>query len=290
MEKYTAEVKSNKDNLAIIEVTVEAQEAESARQKALAEMAKEVTIKGFRKGMAPVAMVEKELDPANVLQRAVNKIVPEILDSALKSGEYKVLTNPHIHLIEAKKGGVWKFEIEIPLQPELDLSDIEEYVKGEVKASTLWTPEKGSTEEKKTEQDIQGEKLSKILEALLKKYKVTVPAIMIEDEVSQSLGRLLSQLETLNISLEDYLKSVGKTADEIRQEYAKAASENLALEIILSRAGSQLKIEVSDAEVDSMIVASGDQKTQERLNTPEQKAYIREILRKRKTIDALMSL
>lgn len=289
-DKIIAKLNSNENNLAIIEVVVEAKHAEDRRQQALTDLAQGVTIKGFRKGKAPIQLVEKELDPQRVLERAINKLLPEILDAAFELDKFKPLANPHIHLVDAKKDGEWKFEVEIALQPEIDTKDVKEYLKTELATTTLWTPEKGSEEDKRTEEQIQGEKLQKIMEALLKKYEFPVPAILIEDEVSSSLSRLLSQLQTLNLSLEDYLKSINKTGDQMRDEYKKAAEENLRLEIILARVGFDIGIKIEDEEIIAMIESTGDEKTKARLNTPEQRDYIREILRKRKTIDALMSL
>jgi FKBP-type peptidyl-prolyl cis-trans isomerase (trigger factor) len=289
-DKIIAKLNSNKDNLAIIEVVVNAQTAEAKRQDALQDLAQGVTIKGFRKGKAPIQLVEKDMDPQRILERAVNKLLPEILDAAFEIEKFKPLANPHIHLVDAKKDGEWKFEVEIPLQPEIDTKDVKEYISGELKVTTLWTPEKGSEEDKRTEEQIQGEKLQKIMEALLKKYVFPVPAILIEDEVTSSVSRLLSQLQSLNLSLEDYLKSINKTGDDLRDEYKKAAEENLRLEIILARVGFDLGIKIEDEDINAMIESTGDDKTKARLNTPEQRDYIREILRKRKTIDALMSL
>jgi FKBP-type peptidyl-prolyl cis-trans isomerase (trigger factor) len=114
--------------------------------------------------------------------------------------------------------------------------------------------------------------------------------MLVESEINRSLARLLDQVERLGLQLEDYLKQVGKSGDELRAEYHTAAQDNLRMEIILARLAHEMNIEVSDEEIMAMINTSGDEKTQAQLSTPEQKQYIRGILEKRKTIDALLSL
>lgn len=281
-------LKSTKENQALVEITVSAETTKEAHSEALEHLAEEVTIKGFRKGKAPISLVEKELDPQKVLEHAVSHLLPQILSTALKNHDLKPLTNPRISLVEAKKDKEWKFELDIPLQPELDTKDYKEYLKGELAAGAIWTPDKGKEEEKK--EATQEEKLQKLLAAILRKYTFDVPPILVEDEINRSLSRLLQQIQTLGLNLEDYLKSVGKTGEQLRDEYQKAASDNLRLEIILARLGHELKIEVPSEEIESMIKAAPDEKTRKNLDTPEQRQYIRGILEKRKTIDALLTL
>ena len=284
-----AKIVETKKNQASVEVTVIEKNSSSAYREALKHMAKEVTLKGFRKGKAPLNLVEKQLDPQKVLEHAISHLLPQILTAALKEHDLKPLSNPQIHLVEAKRDSAWKFRLEIPLQPEIDTKDFKDYIKGELAAGTIWTPDKGTKEETGKEPD-QEEKFKKLLDALLKKYLFDVPPLMVEDEINRSLSRLLQQVETLGLKLEDYLKSIGKTAEQLRTEYYNAAEDNLRLEIILARLGQELEITVTDAEVDDMIRNAGDEAKQKKLTTPEQKRYIGEIIRKRKTIDALLSL
>jgi FKBP-type peptidyl-prolyl cis-trans isomerase (trigger factor) len=288
IDAITTTLKGTEKNQALVEVVVSAQTAEAARQEAVGHMAESVTIKGFRRGKAPVALVEKELDPQKVLEHAVNHLLPDILSTALKNHQLKPLTNPRINLVAAKKGEEWKFELDVPVQPEIDTKDFKEYIHGELAVASILTLDKAAEETSKEQTD--EEKLKKLLDALLKKYQFEVPQLLIEDEINRSLSRLLNQVQTLGLNLEDYLKSIGKTGEQLRAEYQGAAQDNLRLEIILARLGQEMKIEVLDADIEAMIKSAGDEKTQKQLSTPEQKQYIGEIIRKRKTIDALLTL
>jgi FKBP-type peptidyl-prolyl cis-trans isomerase (trigger factor) len=286
----TTSLKETQKNQALVTITVAADKAEAARQEALAHMGEGVTIKGFRKGKAPINLVEKQLDPQKVLEHAVNHLLPEMLTVALKENDFKPLANPQIHLVEANKGSEWKFEMDMPLQPDFDIKGYKEYIKGELATSAIWTPGKGDDKEEPSERAKQEARLKKLIDALLAKYKFEVPPMLVESEINRSLARLLDQVERLGLQLEDYLKQVGKSGDELRAEYHTAAQDNLRMEIILARLAHEMNIEVSDEEIMAMINTSGDEKTQAQLSTPEQKQYIRGILEKRKTIDALLSL
>lgn len=281
-------LKGTEKNQALVEVVIAAKVGEAARQEALHHMGESVTVKGFRPGKAPVNLIEKELDPQKVLEHAISHLLPEILTTALNENKLKPLSNPRIHLVEAKRGGDWKFELDIPLQPEMDTAGFKDYLKGELAASNLWKP--GDDKEEVDLEKANEEKLKKLIDVLLKKYTFDVPPMLVEDEITRSLTRLLTQVQTLGLNLEDYLKSIGKTGEQLREEYQKGANDNLRLEIILARLGQELKIEIPETEIEAMITNAGDEATRKKLDTPEQRQYIRGILEKRATIDALLSL
>lgn len=284
-------LKGTEKNQALVEVVINAKVAEEARQEALRHMGQSITIKGFRQGKAPANLVERELDPQKVLEHAISHLLPEILTTALQENNLKPLSNPRIHLVEAKRDADWKFELDVPLQPDFETKGFQNYLKGELAASAIWTPDKGEKPDEKADPEkASEEKLKKLIDTLLKKYTFEVPPMLVEDEINRSLARLLNQIETLNLKLEDYLKSIGKSAEQLREEYQKSATENLRLEIILARLGHELKIEVPKEEIDAMIAGAGDEATRKKLDTAEQRQYIKGILEKRKTIDALISL
>jgi len=83
---------------------------------------------------------------------------------------------------------------------------------------------------------------------------------------------------------------LGKTSEQLRAEYSKQAEESLKFELILSQIAEEQKIEIKEEEVEKMIKAVPDKKRQSQMNTPTQRAYLRQLLRKRKVIDNFMKL
>lgn len=281
-------LESQEKNTATVQVTVSAAKVTSIRQETLNTLTKDITIKGFRKGKAPVEIVEKQLDPGKVQQRTIEALLPLILDEVLKEFKFNLITSPRVSLGSAEGGKDWTFTLQVPLMPEFDLGDFKATIKGAKAASELWTPEKG--EAKKDKPQAEEERLQKIFDALLAAYKFDVPDALIEDEVNRSLTRLVQQTETLGLKIEDYLQSIGKSGEELRHEYFHAAEDSLRLEIVLSKLGTAMAIDVPEAEIDQLIQATGDDKTKAALQTPSQRLYIADMLRKRKTIDALLKL
>jgi trigger factor len=129
------------------------------------------------------------------------------------------------------------------------------------------------------------------IKALLEHIKITLPYILIEEETNSRLGQLLERIERLGLKLESYLASVGKTGENLREEYEKHAKDTLSLDLILQKIADTEGIAISAAELESAIGASSaDPALAERLETPEQKRVLESILRKRKVLDMLADL
>ena len=122
---------------------------------------------------------------------------------------------------------------------------------------------------------------------------LSVASVMVyvtEDEVDKMLARLVDQVSRIGLTVEKYLASHGKTSEQLRSEYENQAEQTLKLEMILSQIADQQKVTIKDEEVEKMIKAVPDQKTQKTMDTPAQRAYIRQLLRKRGVIDSLLKL
>lgn len=285
--KIQTKLISTEKSLAIVETTIPLKIVEDHRKESVEHMAGDVTIKGFRKGKAPLSIVEKQLDPQKIVEHTLNHLVPQIISDTIKEHKLKAIGNPHLKIKSVKPDEDWTFEIQFPLQPEFELGKYQEEIKKVNATNKIWTPDQG--EEPKPE-DKEALQLNKILDKLLETIKFDVPAILVEEEVNQSLSRLIDQTEKLGLKMEDYLKNLGKTPEQLKEEYEKAATDNLRLEFILEAIAQELKNEIPDKEVDQFIQASGTQEAKDRLDNPKQRQYIKAILRKRKTIDALLRL
>lgn len=68
-------IKKLSDTKVEIKVTLDASDLSTARERAVSELAKDVKVQGFRKGKAPVALVEKNLAPNAIAERAIDLAV-----------------------------------------------------------------------------------------------------------------------------------------------------------------------------------------------------------------------
>jgi FKBP-type peptidyl-prolyl cis-trans isomerase (trigger factor) len=246
-------------------------------------------IKGFRKGKAPKDLVEKQLDRSQIYGEVINRLLPGAYAAAVKQHGLKPALSPKITIISAETNQPWKFKAESCELPAVRLGDYRKTVKGALAQNSLWTPAKGKPADKpKPLTDTQ--KLNLIARALINDTSLELPEILVDSERDRLLSKLVSELQKLNLTLEQYAQNNQKTLEQIRQEYAQTAANTLKLELILQAIADDRKIQVEAQAVDQMIAAAGDPKLKQQLNTPAERAYITAVLRKKQAIDFLLSL
>ncbi len=135
-----------------------------------------------------------------------------------------------------------------------------------------------------------GPSLDKVLQTVLKSAQVEIPDILTEGEVTRMLSRLVDQTAKLGLTIEQYLQSQGKTAEQLRAEYKTQSQEMLKTELVLDELAKVEKIEVTDKEIEEAIQASPDEKARQEFEKQEGKWYIRSILKRNKTIQRLVEL
>ena len=260
------------------------------QKRALEELGKDIEVPGFRKGNAPMEKVKDSVSKEKLIEKTLSGVLPKMLSETLIAEKIKPSIYPKFELVSVPEDGDWQVRAHLCEIPPFDLNDYKTKIKGVASDAKIWTPEKGNSEEK-DEKLTRSEKEQKIIEFLLTTIKPTVPKILIDEEVNSRLSQLLSRTEKLGLTLEGYLSSIGKTPQTLRDEYIKQSEEAIRLELILEKIALEEKISVSDNEIDEAVKASSSDPTiLDKVNTPEQRSYIKTILSRRKALDFLLSL
>lgn len=111
-------------NLVKLVFEVSAEEFEKATNRVFAKNQKKYNIPGFRKGKAPKAIIEKYYSPAIFYDEAINLVLPEAYDSAVKEAELDVVAKPEIDIEnEIEKGKPVVFVALVTTKPEVTLGD-----------------------------------------------------------------------------------------------------------------------------------------------------------------------
>lgn len=268
-------------------INIPTKRVKESYQKTLAKLAQKVTIKGFRKGKAPLKRAERELGKQTIYKEVLKTLITQVYLEAVKEHQLKPIVNPQIKVVSLEEEKDWQITATTCELPKIKLKDYRSAVKAVLAPSKIWVP--GKDQEKPSEEN-ESEKMSKVFKVLLKSVEISLPGILVEEEVNRMLSRLIDQTKGLGLSIEQYLASVEKTSDQLRQEYRQQADETLRLELILSKIADEEKIQVKDDEVEKMIEAVPEEKTKKSLRSPAQRAYIRQLLRKRTVIDKLSKL
>ena len=111
--------KTDKNNELKLEFTVEAAKFDEAIQKVYVKSAKYFNIPGFRKGKAPLAIVEKHYGKEIFYEDAFNEVVPEIYEKELKENNIEAVSRPDIEVTQIGKGQDLIFTAVVQTKPEV---------------------------------------------------------------------------------------------------------------------------------------------------------------------------
>jgi len=254
-------------------------------EKALATM----EVEGFRRGKAPKKLAEGKVDKEKVYQEVIKEVIPRFYLEAIKQENLQPIITPKIELLKAKENKDWQFKAILCEKPAVELGDYKKAIQElkQAKRTKIWIP--GKTKEPNNQTTKQPKpSLNEVLDMVLKVTKVKIPQILLEEQVNRRLTDLLDQTQKLGLTIDQYLKAKGKTAEQLKEEYKKEAEKTLSLEFVLEKITEEEKITVSNQEIDQFLNQEKDKKVQEQLKT--QKYYLASLLRRQKTLDHVKSL
>ena len=113
--------KTKNANEVKLEITVEAEKFENAMKKVYFQNAKYFNIPGFRKGKAPMNIVEKYYGAEIFYEDAFNDVATEYYDKALEENKIEAVSRPEVDVIQMEKGKDLIFTATVQTKPEVEL-------------------------------------------------------------------------------------------------------------------------------------------------------------------------
>jgi len=113
--------KTENNNELKLEFTIEAKKFDEGMKKVYEKTAKYINIPGFRKGKAPMAIVEKHYGPEIFYEDTFNEIVPEEFERELKENSIVAVSKPDIEVKQIGKGQDLIFTAVVQTKPEVKL-------------------------------------------------------------------------------------------------------------------------------------------------------------------------
>lgn len=217
----------------------------AAYEKQLDRAVEQAEIKGFRKGKAPRKLVQERVGKQHLYNDVVQVVLPEGYQQEIARRKITPYIAPRVKPLASEEGKDWEFEITVITRPKVSLHNYEEKIKDALAAGTIIKP----GEAEKSPEVKQNEKLAKVFDALLAHSAVELPTLLVEEEVNMRLAKLVDQLQTAGLTVQQYLAAKKLTQQTLRQEYEKTAREllhlNLALDAIANARGLTGKDRIS---------------------------------------------
>ena len=114
--------KTDKKNELKLEFTVEAEKFNEGIKRVFNKNSKYFNIPGFRKGKAPMQIVERYYGNEIFYEDAFNEIVPDIFDEEVEKAGLEVVSRPQIDIVQMEKGKDLIFTAIVNTKPDVKLA------------------------------------------------------------------------------------------------------------------------------------------------------------------------
>ena len=152
--------------------------------------------------------------------------------------------------------------------PELDEEFVQEIGEGydSMEALREQIEEELKTEsENAAEQEVRESAISSLLEGA----SAVIAPVIIDNEVNYMINEQAQTLARMNIRFDDYLRSVGSSEDELREQMREEAITRIKRAVALEKLGEAEGIDVSDDDVEERIDSLMEQNREQYPDAPD---------------------
>ncbi len=259
-------------------VTLPWEEVKKVKEEVVKEAILGAEMPGFRKGKAPRELVEKNLNQTKISDEVLKRMHPQAYIEVVQAEKINPIMNPKIQIEKIGDGEDWQFTAQTCETPEIKLGKYQDAVKAITAKSKIVIPGK----------EQQEPDFDSIMKVVMEKVEVTIPQLIIDQEVDRLLSHTLEEIKKLGLTLDQYMASTGKNPEAIRNEYAEKATHDIKLELTLQKIAEEEKIAVEEKEIDEAILKAKD--PEEKKHLESNRYLLASIIRQQKTLDFLRNL
>jgi trigger factor len=135
------------------------------------------------------------------------------------------------------------------------------------------------------EQKAKDTRRGKIIEKLLEKTELEVPAIFVESELEKIISQMKEDTQRFGLSFDDYLKRVEKDEAQVRGEFREQATKRAKLQLILNKLAEEEKVEADKEAVETELKHAMEHFPDARLDLV--RIHIETVLRNEKVLQLL---
>ncbi len=239
----------------------------ATKDEVLKEFQKDAIVAGFRKGMAPITKVEAITKDEELTEHILSHILPSAFVLAVEEHKFNPAIYPKYDAIKITSS-----------------KNVAEDTEWQIKAVTCELEKISLPKDLKKKLKKDDKDQNVLIKSLLEIVNLKLPKMLIDEEVNARLSQVLDRIERLGLTLEGYLKSVGKTPDGLRAEYEVQAKDAISIELILNQVANEEKIEVDEKEIDEFIKTTGEDVTKVE---KEQREVLKRVILRRKALEIL---
>lgn len=273
---------------------------------ALAELAEDFSLPGFRKGKVPQEKVREHVSEMELLEDAANEALRDAMLEIAEDEKLDVIGRPQVVITKLAPKNPLEFRVRYALFPDISLPDykkigktiferkdptdvtekevdeaLERIQKMVVASAANAEPAKDAPPPPLTDETVkqfgnfatvadfraelkrqlEQEKVlhtkdgrrEEIIKEIVERSKLKVPQLLVEQELSEFLADRDEQLKTAALSLEEYLKQIGKTAEQLEKDERTLIEDDLRMSMVVQAIRKKEGISADDRDVHTLV-------------------------------------
>ncbi|MBU2575658.1 hypothetical protein KKF64_01010 [Patescibacteria group bacterium] len=253
------ENKLNESELEFI-FELERKDIEQNLQNTAKRISENIEIPGFRKGAANYDAVCRHIGgEAKVYEEALQVIVGKALVKAVQDRKLETIGKPEISIQKMVPPFGISFKAKIALSPKIELGDISKIKikKKEVKINEKEAKEIIERLQYEREQEEKERFEIEAIQELVKLSKISdLPNSLINEEADKMLHELEHDVSRQGIKLDDYLKSIKKTQEDLKKDFKPKAEGRIRMMLVAREFGKQENVKIDEKDVEKEIEIS----------------------------------
>jgi FKBP-type peptidyl-prolyl cis-trans isomerase (trigger factor) len=189
------------------------------------------------------AEMEKKAEKVEVTDKEVNDVIEEVRKQRAHHAYHLAHKDDteHSHADEEIEKHKPEFTDEF-VKTVGDFKDVEDF-KTKARENIM----------KEKEQRAKDKKRGEIFEKLITATSVKLPQSIIENELQRMFAQFEADVRNVGLKVEDYIKHIGKTIEDLRKDWLPDAEKRAKLNIVLERIAQAEKITADKDQVDKEV-------------------------------------
>lgn len=238
MKTNKKEFEKMADNSFTIHLTITKEAVQKEYQHALTHAQENFESKGFRKGKAPLNVVEKNVSQEELMEHVASHLLSDAYEAKVKENNVNPIIQPQVKVLNPPVELSKDWEVEIT-GCELPNFEINKKCFDEVK--------KINNKKEIVKEEGKTDKLDQIINIVIANSKTTLPPILVNADLEHRLSSLVDQITQAGTTVEQFLKNKNQTIeqykDSIKEQIVKEWTLNLAIDAIFKEQKMEIKPE-----------------------------------------------
>ncbi|MFA5828188.1 MAG: trigger factor [Candidatus Shapirobacteria bacterium] len=250
MKTNVNDIEKQKNKTFILKIVLTTEEINREYTSSLKSVQSGFETKGFRKGKAPLDLVEQQISKPKILEEVASHLISQAYDQKIKENNLKPIIQPQIKItnppITLEKD--WEIEIIGCELPEIEIDP--KYQPQVIKINSA--PEKKEPKAE-NDHDHKHDKLDEILNTLIKHCRVDLPPILINSDIENRMSQLVDQTSQAGITVTQYLKTRNQTLEQYRAVLTQQIVNEWTVNLAIDKISKDQKMEVTKEETEALL-------------------------------------